>query len=67
MLNPDDLKQRLLDVQEESENIIKAAMAEDREELTEEENDKLEGLDVEYKSIEKQIKILSEWKIAMLN
>jgi HK97 family phage major capsid protein len=56
MLNPDDLKQRLLDVQEESENIIKAAMAEDREELTEEENDKLEGLDVEYKSIEKQIK-----------
>jgi len=55
-LDPEDLKQRLLDLQEESENIIKAAQADNRDDLTEDENDKLEALDVEYKSIEKQIK-----------
>ena len=56
MLDPDALKARLLDIQEESENIIKAAQADNRDDLTEEENNKLEALDVEYKSIETQIR-----------
>jgi len=52
----DALKQRLMDIDEQSQNIIKAAQADEREELTDEENDKLEALDVEYKNTKRQIK-----------
>ena len=55
-LDIEDLKERLVSLQEESENLINAAQADKREDLTEEETDKLEAIDVEYKNIEKQIK-----------
>lgn len=57
-LEIDQLKDRLLNIQEESENIVKAAQAEGNEDLTSEQVDKLEALDVEFKSIERQIKNL---------
>jgi len=49
------LRQKLIDLNEQSQNIILAAQGEERD-LTEEENDKLEALDVEYKNTDRQIK-----------
>jgi len=51
----DALKQKLIDINEQSQDIVKAAQGEERD-LTEEENDKLEALDVEYKNVDRQIK-----------
>lgn len=57
-LDIEALNQRLMDIDEESQNIIKAVEADERTELTDEENDKLEALDVEYKNVKRQIRNL---------
>ena len=49
------LKDKLTELNDQSHDIIMAAQAENRE-LTDEENDKLEALDVEYKNTKRQIK-----------
>lgn len=54
-MNLEALKQRLFDINEESTNIVQAALGENRE-LIEEENDKLEALDVEYKDVARQVR-----------
>lgn len=51
----DELRQKLIDLNEQSQNVIQAAQADERD-LTEEDNDKLEALDVEYKNVKRQIK-----------
>lgn len=49
------LKQRLIDINEESQNIVQAALADERE-LTDDENMKLEALDTEYNKVDRQIR-----------
>lgn len=49
------LKQRLIDINEESQNIVQAALADERD-LTEEECNKLESLDAKYNETDRQIK-----------
>jgi len=53
----DKLRQKLEDIQEQVKNIINAVQAEDRE-FTEEESDKLEALEVEFKNTDRQVKNL---------
>jgi len=54
-LDIDTLREKLIAINDQSQDIIKAAQAEERD-LTEEENDKLEALDVQYKNTARQIK-----------
>lgn len=53
----DKLIQKRLDIQEQIKNIINTAQADDRE-FTEEELDKIEALEVEFKNVDRQIKNL---------
>ena len=53
----DKLRQKLEDIQEQVKNIINTVQADDRE-FTEDELDKLEALEVEFKNTDRQVKNL---------